>query len=159
MIRIYIDGLLRPLPANIGLDPARGIEASLHTHDGTGTIHMEAPRPYNYTLGDFFAVWGVKLGPAQVGDLKGLGGDHLHFYLNGKPLANPAALVLHRNDNIVIGYGPVTSFPHDPSALLLSEIEKGEGGLGCGATKAGHHAKPCLAPKTTNGSPRRSAAN
>jgi hypothetical protein len=146
ILRIFIDGLLRPLPANIGLDPAKSIESSLHTHDSTGIIHMEAPHPYHYTLGEFFAVWGVKLGPAQVGGLKGLGGDHLHFYLNGRPLTNPAALVLHRYDNIVIGYGSVNSFPHDPSTLLLREVEKGEGGIGCGATKAGHRAKSCLTP-------------
>jgi len=149
MLRIYVNGLLRPLPADIGLDSAKGIESSLHTHDGTGIIHVEAPHPFNYTLGDFFAVWGVKLGPAQVGGLKGLGGNHLHFYLNGKPLTNPAALVLHRYDNIVIGYGPVNSFPHNPNGFLLAEAEKGEGGLSCGATKRGQHSKSCLAPKNT----------
>ena len=133
MLHIYVNGLLSPLPAEIGLDPARGVEASMHTHDSTGIIHMEAPHPFNYTLGDFFAVWGVKLGPAQVGGLTGLGGDHLHFYLNGKPLSNPAALVLHKEDSVVIGYGPENSFPHAPSTFLLTEIEKGEGGLGCGA--------------------------
>jgi hypothetical protein len=146
MLHIYIHGLLSRLPAQIGLDPAKGIESSMHTHDSTGIIHMEAPHPFNYTLGDFFSVWGVKLGPAQVGGLKGYGGDHLHFYLNGKPLTNPAALVLRRGDSVVIGWGPVSSFPHKPSTLLLSEVEKGEGGLGCGAAKNGHKAKSCLAP-------------
>ncbi len=150
MLHIYVNGLLAPLPAEIGLDSAKGLEASMHTHDSTGIIHMEAPHPFNYTLGDFFAVWGVKLGPAQVGGLTGLGGDHLHFYLNGKPLTNPAALVLHRYDSVVIGYGPVNSFSHNPSTFLLSEVEKGEGNLGCGKTKKGHKAKSCLAPKATS---------
>jgi len=150
MLHIYVDGLLVPLPANIGLDPAKRVESSMHTHDSTGIMHMEAPHPYSYTLGDFFSVWGVKLGPAQVGGLTGFGGDHLHFYLNGKPLSNPAALVLHKEDSVVIGYGPVSSFPHRPSTFLLTEVEKGEGGLGCGGAKAGHHAKPCLAFKTTS---------
>lgn len=151
LLHIYINGLLAPLPADIGIDAAKGIEASMHTHDGTGIIHMEAPHPFNYTLGDFFAVWGVKLGPAQVGGLKGAGGDHLHFYLNGKPLRNPAALTLHRYDSIVIGYGPESSFPHNPSTVLLREVEKGEGGLGCGAAKGGHKGKGgCLAIKTKN---------
>jgi hypothetical protein len=54
----------------------------------TGIIHMEASHPFNFTLGDFFSVWGVKLGPAQLGGLSGYGGDHLRFYLNGKPLSN-----------------------------------------------------------------------
>lgn len=149
MLHIYVNGILAPLPADIGLDPAKGLESSMHTHDSTGVIHMEAPHPYRYTLGDFFAVWGVKLGPAQVGGLKGYGGDHLHFYLNGKPLSNPAALVLHRKDSVVIGYGPENSFPHQPSTFLLTEVEKGEGGLGCGTAKNGHKTKSCLVTKTT----------
>jgi hypothetical protein len=149
MLHIYVNGLLKPLAANIGLDPAKGIESSMHTHDGTGIIHMEAPHPYNYTLGDFFSVWGVKLGPAQVGGLKGYGGDHLHFYLNGKPLSNPAALVLQKDDSVVIGYGPPSGYPHNPSKFLLTEVDKGEGGLGCGATKKGQKSKSCLAPKTS----------
>jgi hypothetical protein len=147
MVHIYVNGLLSPLPANIGLDSAKGLESSLHTHDSTGIIHMEAPHPYRYTLGDFFSVWGVKLGPAQVGGLTGYGGDHLHFYLNGKPLRNPAALVLHKGDSVVIGYGPDSGFPHNPGTTLLTEVEKGEGGLGCAHAKAGHHAKSCLASK------------
>ncbi len=149
MLHIYVNGLLSPLPADIGLDPAKRLESSMHTHDSTGIIHMEAPHPFNYTLGDFFAVWGVKLGPAQVGGLRGYGGDHLHFYLNGKPLSNPAALVLHRRDSVVIGYGPESSFPHNPSTFLLTEVEKGEGGLGCAAPKKGQKAKPCVVLKPT----------
>src|SRR5262245_7269677 len=86
MLHIYVNGLLVPLPAEIGLDTAKGIESSMHTHDSTGIIHMEAPHAFRYTLGDFFMVWGVKLGPAQVGGLTGYGGDKLHFFLNGKPL-------------------------------------------------------------------------
>ncbi len=149
LLHIYVNGLLRPLPANIGLDPAKRLESSMHTHDATGIIHMEAPYPFKYTLGDFFAVWGVKLGPAQVGGLKGYGGNGLHFYLNGKPLRNPSALVLHKEDSIVIGYGPPNGYPHNPSKFLLTEVEKGEGGLGCGAAKNGHKAKSCLATPTT----------
>jgi hypothetical protein len=150
MLHIYINGLLAPLPANIGLDPAKHLESSMHTHDSTGIIHMEAPHPYNYTLGDFFSVWGVKLGPAQVGGLEGYGGEKLHFYLNGKPLSNPAALILHKGDSVVIGYGPQNGFPHKPSTLLLSEVEKGEGALGCGAAKKGQETKSCLAPTTAS---------
>jgi len=150
LLHIYVNGLLSPLAKNIGIESAKGLESSLHTHDSTGIIHMEAPHPYRYTLGDFFSVWGVKLGPAQVGGLKGLGGDHLHFYLNGKPLSNPAALVLKKGDSVVIGYGPDSSFPHKPGTSLLTEVEKGEGGLGCSATKAGHHGKSCLASKSAS---------
>ncbi len=149
LLHIYVDGLLVPLAANIGLDPAKGLESSLHTHDHTGIIHMEAPAPYNYTLGDFFAVWGVKFGPGQLGGLTGYGGDKLHFYLNGRPLSNPAAHVLQNNDSIVIGYGADSSFPHAPSTFLLKEVEgKGGGALACTSAPAGKKGTPCLAIKS-----------
>ena len=157
LLHIYVNGILAPLAANIGLDPARGVQSSLHTHDHTGIIHMEAPHPYSYTLGDFFAVWGVKFGPGQVGGLTGYGGDKLHFYLNGRPLSNPAAHVLHNNDSVVIGYGSASSFPRAPSTLLLKEVEgKGGTALACSTSTAGHRAKSCLVstPPTTQQSPR-----
>jgi hypothetical protein len=106
---------------------------------------VEAARAFNFTLGDFFKVWGVKLGPAQVGGLTGYGGDKLHFYLDGKPLANPAAHVLHNGESIVIGYGAANSFPHTPSTLLLQELEQGKGNLGCSSTPGGKHGHSCVA--------------
>jgi hypothetical protein len=151
MLHVYVGGLLSPIPAEIGIEIKKGFEASMHTHDATGIVHMEAPHPYPYTLGDFFMVWGVKLGPDQVGGLKGLGGDRLHFYLGGKPLADPAAHVLHNGDSIVIGYGPDNSFPHTPSTFLLYEVEHGLGGLGCSPVHHGKGGKSCAIPKPVPG--------
>jgi hypothetical protein len=150
LLHIYVNGLLVPLAANIGLEPAKHLESSLHTHDHTGIIHMEAAHPFDFTLGDFFAVWGVKFGPAQLGGLTGYGGDHLHFYVNGRPLSDPAAHVLQNNDNIVIGYGSDSSFPHTPSTFLLKEAEgKGGAALSCSSAPAGKKATNCLATPTT----------
>jgi hypothetical protein len=143
LLHIYVNGLLVPVPADIGREPQKHVEASLHTHDRTGIIHMEAAHAFKFTLGDFFAIWGVKLGPAQVGGLKGLGGDKLHFYLNGRPLSDPAAHVLHNGESIVIGYGPPDRFPHTPSTFLLKEIEEGKGGLGCSSVHTGTKRKSC----------------
>jgi hypothetical protein len=149
-LHIYKEGILIPVPAEIGLEPAKGIETSMHTHDPTGIIHMEASHRFNFTLGDFFSVWGVKLGPAQVGGLTGLGGNKLHFYLNGHPLRDPAALVLHKGDNIAIGYGADSSFPHSPGTRLLKEVNEGKAGLNCsssiGSKKTSHG---CLAAPAT----------
>jgi hypothetical protein len=155
LLHIYVDGLLVPTAANIGLDPAKKLESSLHTHDRTGIIHMEAPHPYKYTLGDFFSVWGVKFGPDQLGALRGYGGDHLHFYLNGRPLSNPAAHVLHNDDRIVIGYGADNSFTHNPSNILLKEVEgKGGAALSCSKAKPGQRARSCLGTKPQTPSPK-----
>ncbi len=148
LLHIYVEGLLVPIAGNVGVDSSKNLESSLHTHDRTGIIHMEASHPYAFTLGDFFSVWGVKFGPAQLGGLSGYGGDHLHFYVNGKPLTNPAAHVLHNNDSIVIGYGADSSFPHAPSTFLLTEVEgKGGTALSCSSAPAGSKARACLAPE------------
>jgi hypothetical protein len=149
LLHIYVNGLLTPLAPDTGLEPARHLESSLHTHDGTGVIHMEAAHPFKFTLGDFFMVWGVKLGPDEVGGLKGLGGDHLHFFVNGRPLSNPAAYVMGNNDSIVIGYGAEGSFPHTPSTLALKEVEgKGGAALACSSTSGAKKAKSCIVTST-----------
>ncbi len=40
----------------------------LHTHDGSGIIHVELPQTVSTapTLGNFFTIWGELLGPTQV---------------------------------------------------------------------------------------------
>jgi hypothetical protein len=147
LLRIYVDGLLSPIPANIGINERLGIESSLHTHDKKGIVHMEATHPHRFTLGDFFGVWGVKLGPDRVGGLTGLGGDKLHFYLNGRPLSDPAAHQLRDDDNVVIGYGPVDSFPHEPSTELLRALKSRDGSaLSCGVQR-GRRIRRCFAPR------------
>jgi hypothetical protein len=148
MLHIYVGGLLSAVPAQIGLVPAKHIEASLHTHDRTGIIHMEASHKFNFTLGGFFTVWGVKLGPDRLGGLTGLGGDKLHFYVNGHRLQNPAAYVMRNGDSIVIGYGAASSFPHTPSTFLLKEVEEGKGGLGCSSAGHSKKARSCLSTPT-----------
>lgn len=149
LLHIYVDGLLSPVPTDIGIKERLGIESSVHTHDGTGIIHMEATRPHKFTLGDFFAVWGVALGPDRVGGLTGLGGNRLHFYLNGRPLRDPAAHVLRDHDNIAIGYGADDSFPHTPSTELFRTLEgKGGGALSCTKLgKDGRRTRRCFSPK------------
>jgi hypothetical protein len=151
ILHIYREGLLVPVPPDIGINLAKHTETSLHTHDGTGIIHMETVHPYPFTLGEFFDVWGVKLGPAQVGALTGLGGDKLHFYVNGKPLSNPAAYVMHNGDSIVIGYGADSSFPHTPSIRPLQELKEGKGGFGCSPVGKTSKSKGCF-PAQQSGS-------
>jgi hypothetical protein len=148
-LHIYKEGILVPVPAEVGLEPAKGIETSMHTHDATGIIHMEASHRFNFTLGDFFTVWGVKLGPDQVGGLTGLGGNKLHFYLNGQPLSDPAALVLHKGDNVAIGYGADSSFPHSPGTQLLREVNEGKAGLNCSSSTNSKKGHGCLAAPGT----------
>lgn len=55
VIKIFVDGKPEVIPGEIGLTDG---ERAVHTHDDTGTIHVEAQDARQYTLGDFFSVWG-----------------------------------------------------------------------------------------------------
>jgi hypothetical protein len=63
---LYVDGRQVPVPAGIGIDPAVRF-APLHTHDTSGVIHLESPTVRTYTLGQFFAVWGVRFTRSCLG--------------------------------------------------------------------------------------------
>lgn len=69
-IEILVDGRQVTIPANVGISSntwknhaldrygMTGM-APLHTHDTSGTIHVESNTVRDYTLGEFFDVWGV----------------------------------------------------------------------------------------------------
>jgi hypothetical protein len=38
----------------------------LHTHDSSGTIHVESTEYRNYTLGDFLNIWGLPLEGREI---------------------------------------------------------------------------------------------
>jgi hypothetical protein len=141
-LHVYADGLLVSVPAGIGLGP--GVAAGLHTHAPGGVIHIESTKPFSPTLGDFFAVWGVPLGPEQVGDLKNNGDKRVYVFANGKPVADPINLPLREGDNLVVGYGTAGSFPKKPPVTLLRDVQSGKVG-GCGKQKKGQKKKSCVA--------------
>jgi hypothetical protein len=55
-LTININGSNFPIPAQVGING--GCNRPLHTHDGTGTIHVETDDDRDYTLHDFFLIWG-----------------------------------------------------------------------------------------------------
>ena len=132
LLDVSVDGRDFAVPANIGIDDAHHLESTLHTHDQTGIIHMEAPHPFAYTLGDFFAVWGVRFAQGELGALRAHGDQQLHVYVNGRSISDPANYVMHNNDNIAIGFGTDGSFQHEPGTAMLGLVESG--GLTCSAT-------------------------
>jgi hypothetical protein len=113
-LHIFDDGKKVVVPANIGIDQAAGFLSPLHTHDTTGIIHMEADQEYDFTLGQFMNVWGVKFSDNQIGSLKSKGDQKLQVYVNGQLVKDPVNVVMQEHDNIVIGYGKSDSFPHEP---------------------------------------------
>jgi hypothetical protein len=74
----------------------------LHTHDGTGIIHVEAPAPGRFTLGDFFDIWGQPLGPDRVAQYPG----PVTTFVDGRPLgADPRTVPLADHAVIVLEEG------------------------------------------------------
>jgi hypothetical protein len=111
-LRVYADGKKQTVPANIGIDNSSQFITSLHTHDTSGTIHMEAVQPYPFKLGQFFQVWGVPFSATQLGSFHPASGLVLQTWVNGKQLkTDPTAYVMKPHDRIVVGFGKPGSFP------------------------------------------------
>jgi hypothetical protein len=100
---IFVDGkrVAGGVPALIGINDSAYI-TELHTHTPDGIIHVESPRKLDFTLGQFFAEWGVFLNSRCVGAYC----DGLKWYLNGmKQTGNPQKLVLRNHEEIAIVVG------------------------------------------------------
>jgi hypothetical protein len=108
---LYVDGHKVPVPAGIGIDPAVGY-APLHTHDPSGVIHVESPTVRPYTLGELFAVWGVRLTPSCLGGDCAGGGRQLRVYVDGRAYqGDPATLVLAAHQELVVAFGTAAQLP------------------------------------------------
>jgi hypothetical protein len=108
---LYVDGHRVPVPALIGIDPVVGF-APLHVHDTSGVIHVESPTVRTYTLGQFFAVWGVRFTPTCLGGYCASGNRQLRVYVNGAAMhGDPTALTLDSHQEIVVAFGTAAQLP------------------------------------------------
>jgi hypothetical protein len=102
---IYLNGKHLTVPECIGILGCYQhfiYLTELHTHRTDGVIHNESPSPRNYTLGEFFAEWGVLLDKQCVGAYC----QGFKWYVNGKrQRGNPQNLVLTAHLEIVIAIG------------------------------------------------------
>ena len=114
LMHVYVNGKAVTVPANVGLDTSSGTFSSLHTHDTSGLVHMEADRKYPFTIGQFFAVWGVKFSDDQLGPYRSKGDEQVRAYVNGKRISDPVNYVMKEGDEIAVGYGKPGSFPSNP---------------------------------------------
>lgn len=114
LMHVYVNGKAVTVPANVGLDTSSGTFSSLHTHDTSGLVHMEADRKYPFTIGQFFAVWGVKFSDDQLGSYRSKGDEQVRAYVNGKRISDPVNYVMKEGDEIAVGYGKPGSFPSNP---------------------------------------------
>ncbi len=100
VLTIIVDGREEEVPANIGLGGS--CDHALHTHDISGTLHVESQVQRDYTLQDFFKVWGQ---PIQRP------GYTLTMTVDGKPSAEFGNLILKDKQQIVLEYKKEASQP------------------------------------------------
>jgi len=97
------------VPANIGI-PGRCLYW-LHTHTNDGIIHVESPQFGDFTLGEFFDIWGQPLSATAAGPAHVRTGQ-LKVYVNGTPYrGNPRKIVFAQHTDIVLEAGPPYSKP------------------------------------------------
>jgi hypothetical protein len=115
-VRIVVRGRSRQVPAGIGIAPPYEVAQTqagpfvagascfmwLHTHAADGIVHIESPVEREYTLGEFFDVWGQQLGRDRVGPAQG----RVTAFLNGKIFSgDPRRIPLLAHNQIELEVG------------------------------------------------------
>jgi hypothetical protein len=105
---LLYEGRAVPVPAQVGI--IQGCRYWLHTYSTGGVLHVEAPAEEartQYTVGDFFWVWGQPLSSHQVATFRVGQGQQLRTWLNGRRYTDDVSgLVLHPRDQVVLEVGP-----------------------------------------------------
>ena len=101
-LEILINGRREEIPANIGIKST--CMNALHTHDTSGTIHVESPEQRDFTLADFFAVWNKPFNKDHIIDYKTDSQHAIRETVNGKEVLDYENTVLRDKDQIVIIY-------------------------------------------------------
>ena len=104
-LRIVIDGNDQVIPANIGIRPE--CMTSIHTHTADGIIHVESPVAKDFTLGDFFAVWGKPFDQTHILDRTTDTARSIVVTVNGSVVTTYENTVLRDKDTIFISYQSV----------------------------------------------------
>jgi hypothetical protein len=106
-VGVFVDGNPEVVPAGIGIDNDGHRIAGLHTHDCSRTVHLEAEKAIELTLGQFADSWGVKLDGTCFADLCAPE-NPVAVLVKREPVADARAVVIADCDviSIVIGDPP-----------------------------------------------------
>lgn len=104
-LEVYANGAKVVVPTDIGISYAEQAMAALHTHDEAGTIHVESPVVRDYTLGQFFDTWGVRLTKRCIGGYCVGNGKQLRAFVDRKAVADPRAVTLKDDQRIIVVFG------------------------------------------------------
>ncbi len=120
-LTVFVNGKARVIPYGVGIPGFQAVSTPegpfvetgscfywLHTHANDGILHVESPSSTEtFTLGQFFAVWGIPLSSTQIGSVTGK--QTVFFTAPGKKVGiykgNPANLPLGSHYQIQINVG------------------------------------------------------
>ncbi|HUX80947.1 MAG TPA: hypothetical protein VMV38_01335 [Candidatus Paceibacterota bacterium] len=109
---MVINGYANPVPADIGINQQADFISPIHTHDGSGVIHVESPTVQDFTLGQFFDIWGVRFTKDALGGYTTNATSTLGVYVNGSRVSgDPRTIVLAEHQEIMIVYGTEKEMP------------------------------------------------
>ncbi|MCG6566305.1 hypothetical protein C3E87_01475 [Tessaracoccus sp. ZS01] len=92
-LAVTVDGAPVEIPAYIGIDRPRAIQAPVHTHDAGGEVWLEGESNRESTLGHFFSLWGVRFDDGCLGAACG----SVEVRVDGEPVDGDPTQVLLRD--------------------------------------------------------------
>jgi len=118
---IFVNGTSVIVPVGIGINETARFISPIHTHDETGVIHIESNEIRDFTLGQFFDIWGVRFTKDCIGGYCSKGTGMLKVFSNGKPvIGDPRRLVLGPHQEIAVTYGPSSTTHSVPSSYRFA---------------------------------------
>jgi hypothetical protein len=122
-LTIFISGTPQPIPANTA---SSSCLQPIHTHDSSGILHVETDENRDYTLGDWFLLWGNSASNAnlaifnstQIFNNKVGNGHTLVMTVNGQTSFAFQTLALPRN--AATGSATCTPTPCRPYSIVIT---------------------------------------
>lgn len=104
-LSIEIDGEQYPVGPNVGISDSmcegmRGV----HTHDDSGTLHIETPSLMDAPLGAFFQIWGKEFSESQIIDSIVDKNTEIVMFVNGESSDQFGSYSMQDGDVIEIVY-------------------------------------------------------
>ena len=97
-LRVTVDGTPVEVPAYVGIDRVRALQAAVHTHDASGQVWLEGRGSGQITLGQFFALWGVRFDDHCLGAAC----ERLVIKVDGAVTQAPGGVRLAESDTIEV---------------------------------------------------------
>lgn len=131
-LKIIVNGQDQTVPANVGIVlDSNGNPQNfypLHTHDASGTIHVESPTVRDFHLKDFFAIWDQKFDSTHILGYSTAANNPVQMTVNGVPSPaygdlklNDGAQIVITASNATLGEQPPVKTPYDGKLFVVGD--------------------------------------